>query len=76
VVAESLEDTENCAQTVNKLLNACGADPEDLHFLLSIAQKCSHNGRILRQDPIYRTISEMSEVDTAIRRAALSIVHG
>jgi hypothetical protein len=74
VVAESIEDTENCAQTINKLLNACGSDPDDLLFLLSVAQKCLQNRGILQTDTIYRTIAEFSDVDTSIRRLAIAIM--
>jgi hypothetical protein len=73
VVAESIEDTENCARTVNKLLRACGNDPDDLLFLLSIAGKCSCNRGILRENSIYRTIAEAPDVSSTVREAALAI---
>jgi hypothetical protein len=76
VVANSIEDTENCARTVNKLLEACGADPGDLHLLLSIAWRCSRNRGSLLDSPIYQTIAESPELDSHIRTMALSITHG
>jgi hypothetical protein len=76
VVAESIEDTENCARTVNKLLEACGDDPDDLQFLLSIAERCLRNRPILLESSIYRTIAESLDVDSHIRTVALSIVNG
>jgi hypothetical protein len=76
VVAASIENSAHCALALNKLLSACGTDPDDVLFLLSIAQKCVGHRGILQANPIYRTIAESPDASSAIRAIAAEIVGG
>jgi hypothetical protein len=75
VVADGVEDAADCAVTINKLMKACGDDPDDLLFLLHVAARCCGQARDgILKDPIYGIVTESSEYDLAVKTAAARVL--
>ena len=74
VVSSGIEDCEDCAMAINKLLKVVGCNVEGASMLLDTAMKCESVIEILHSDGIYVTLLESSEYDSAIKRKVCDLV--
>ena len=74
IVSSGIEDCEDCAMAINKLLKVVGSNVDGASMLLDTAMKCESVIEILHSDGIYVALLESSEYDSAMKRKVCELM--
>ena len=67
VISKEVEDCDDCAKTINKLIKVVGPDLDSISLLIDIAMKINNSIEILHKDDAYVEILESTDYDSAIK---------
>ena len=74
VVSEGIEDCEDCAVTINKLMQVIGNNTDGAVMLLDVAMRCDSVIEVLHADGVYVQVLESPECDTTVKRKVCELL--
>lgn len=75
VISSNVEDNDDCATTVNKLISLIGNDTDDLNTLIDIAMKMDESMELLKQNYIWVSIIESQDYDENIKSRVCDLLY-